>query len=658
MQVLIAKETIISRKKEKPGENQNKILFIDNYEHFFEPAVRHLTDNGLELIAKRIETFDSFERELTHFYPSIIVSSFSLNNFNAIDLLNFLSKSGIEIPLIVIDDSVIIDHIIESLKSGAYSYLTKDDFPTLTSTIKNAIKENQNKLAVSNRDKKINYRELSENLLHILNKSGLGFAILNGQNKQIEFITDSFCSICGYNINDIFLLPSFLNLVERESISIFNSQIQIILGNKNEVRVFNLEIITKDKNRVKLEIAARQMSLEPDGENPDNKIGKNKKRIMLVVEDQTKRTNIELMQKLTSDALIESEKRFRSFIEGVKDYAIFMLDMEGRITSWNAGSERITGYNEPEIILKNFNIFSKEAEQPESEIDNMLTDAKSEGRAEREIWMKKKDDQSFWADVSINSYFDENNNLINFSVIIRDLTKIKNTEDQLRENEKQLRALAAHLQAAREEERTRIARELHDEFSQMLTAVRLDLTILNRMISKSALEPLSRLSLLEKIASISDLLESTIKSIRKVITQLRPSVLDELGLLTAIQWQAQEFETRTNIRCRISRIQHNIKLDQEKSTAIFRIYQEALTNVAKHSAATSVTASLPVIESELVLEIADNGKGIGKSKVKDPTSTGIMGIRERVIALGGRFEIESEIDKGTKLIVAIPYNNS
>lgn len=260
--------------------------------------------------------------------------------------------------------------------------------------------------------------------------------------------------------------------------------------------------------------------------------------------------------------------------------------------------------------------------------------------------------------MTVTPIFSENNELTGHTVIILDLSARKMADDMLLESEKQLRALATHLQAAREEERTRIAREMHDEFGQMLTAVRMDLSILERMISKTVKEPLSRMSLVEKISSISELLEKTIRSTRRIITELRPAVLDELGLLTAIQWQALEFENRTGIRCRIARLQHDMTLDQESSTSIFRILQEALTNAAKHASPSNVTITLQVTGENLVLEISDDGEGMEEGKQKDPTSTGLTGIRERVIALNGKFNISSRRGEGTTLTVSIPYKPS
>ncbi len=341
-------------------------------------------------------------------------------------------------------------------------------------------------------------------------------------------------------------------------------------------------------------------------------------------------------------------------IEDVKDYAIFLMDFEGRVATWSTGAGQTLGYEQSEIVGRDCaELFADESAK--SAIASLLRPDNTDEMVEFESWCVRKNNSRFWAVVNVNKFFDEEGLQKGYSVIIRDLTERKAAEDQLRENEIQLRSLAARLQAVREEERTRIARELHDEFGQMLTALRMDLSILERMVSRTVTEPLSRMSLFEKIASISELLEKTIRATRRIITELRPAVLDELGLTTAFQWQALEFENRTGIRCRIARLQHDIELDQNTSTAIFRIFQEALTNVAKHAGARTVTVSLSSAGNMVVMEIADDGKGMDEGKQKDPTSTGILGIRERVFALQGRFDIRSSTGEGTTLTISVPH---
>jgi len=215
----------------------------------------------------------------------------------------------------------------------------------------------------------------------------------------------------------------------------------------------------------------------------------------------------------------------------------------------------------------------------------------------------------------------------------------------------QLRALAARLETVREEERTRVAREIHDELGQALTAIKIDFSFL-----------LSDLPEVQGLAaarsqSILKLLDQTIQSVRRIGTELRPTSLDVLGLLAALEWAAAGFQTRMGTKCEISLPDVDIPLDSERSTALFRIFQETLTNVARHAEATQVHARLSEENGSVILEVRDNGKGIGEERLSAGTSLGILGMRERVLLLGGTFTISGTPGKGTTVRVVIPDSN-
>lgn len=220
-------------------------------------------------------------------------------------------------------------------------------------------------------------------------------------------------------------------------------------------------------------------------------------------------------------------------------------------------------------------------------------------------------------------------------------------EGELRSSRQQLRKLAAHLQSVREEERAGIARELHDEMGQALTALKMDLSWLNRRLARNDG------SLVEKVKAMSRLTDTTIRRVKRLSTELRPGILDDLGLAAAIEWQVEEFEQRTGIECDVS-VDGVIILQQDCSTAIFRIFQEALTNIARHAKATKVRASLKEEDGKLVLEVRDNGIGITEKQICDAKSFGIMGMRERVYPWGGEVKINGILGEGTTVRVSIP----
>jgi signal transduction histidine kinase len=227
----------------------------------------------------------------------------------------------------------------------------------------------------------------------------------------------------------------------------------------------------------------------------------------------------------------------------------------------------------------------------------------------------------------------------------------RRAEEQLRESHEQLRALSVYLQQVREEERTRIAREVHDELGQALTSCKLDLSwIAGRLPSN--LKPL-----IEKARSLTAHIDSTIQTVRRISSELRPGVLDHLGLAAAIEWQANEFQNRTGIRCDVrSRVREQLP-DQNVTTAFFRIFQETLTNVIRHAGATHVAVDLKEASGRINLEVRDNGRGISLTDIFNNRSMGLLGMRERAALLGGNFKIGGiPRGKGTMVRVSIPLH--
>jgi PAS domain S-box-containing protein len=232
--------------------------------------------------------------------------------------------------------------------------------------------------------------------------------------------------------------------------------------------------------------------------------------------------------------------------------------------------------------------------------------------------------------------------------MVSDITDRKQAEEQLQASREQLRSLSAHLESVREEERKNAAREIHDELGQILTALKIDLSSLNEGSTEE------QQLLLEKTKSMSELIDMAIETVKRISAELRPPILDDLGIAVALEWQAEEFNKRTQIKCEFTSKPQDIVLDPDRSTAIFRIFQEALTNVARHSNASKVKAVLTKETDKIVLTIKDNGKGIEKKQIADPKAFGIIGMRERAHFLGGEVRVNSAPGKGTSITVSIP----
>ncbi|MRR35957.1 PAS domain-containing sensor histidine kinase, partial [bacterium] len=234
--------------------------------------------------------------------------------------------------------------------------------------------------------------------------------------------------------------------------------------------------------------------------------------------------------------------------------------------------------------------------------------------------------------------------------LMRDITTRKEAEKELRASRERLRSLSDHLQRAREEERRAIGREIHDELGQVLATVQLG-------VSSLAEEYRDHQRLTEKIGGMEQLLASAIGSVRKISSQLRPTILDELGLSDAIEWQVTEFEKHTGLHCTHHILLQECEFSKDVATAIFRICQEALTNVIRHSGATQVDVVLEERNDRIILLVRDNGRGITPEQLSGQKSLGIIGIRERAYMLGGRVKIRRLHEGGTVVLAHIPCNS-
>ena len=237
--------------------------------------------------------------------------------------------------------------------------------------------------------------------------------------------------------------------------------------------------------------------------------------------------------------------------------------------------------------------------------------------------------------------------------ILLDITEQKEAEEQLKTSRQQLRHLAAHIETVREEERTWIAREIHDELGQSLTGLKMELSWLEKKMIHTS-HPISTPLLLEKLESMKELVDTTISSVRRIATQLRPGILDSLGLIAAIEWQAMDFQARTGIECKFALLPDSTVLDEKRSSAIFRIFQEILTNVARHANATGVSTSMREEAGNLILEVEDNGRGITEEEKSNVRSLGLLGMKERANLLGGEVRILGSNGHGTTVTVRIP----
>ena len=353
-------------------------------------------------------------------------------------------------------------------------------------------------------------------------------------------------------------------------------------------------------------------------------------------------------------SLIINNRRLRKewdFISSIFDTTaalIVAIDSAGKITQFNKACEIITGMLSSEIIGKDY----KQIELVPAELVDIRPSNNFSVTAQVSpiIESTYKTAAGYniiitWSRTNVSGNDERINTVICTGV---DITKQKLVEDKFKRSEEQLRALAMYIQSVREEERTNVAREIHDDLGQALTAIKMDISWLEKNLS-------AELNVInEKFESLLTLVNQTIKTVKKIATELRPGILDDLGIASAIEWQAEEFQKRTNILCKLNIFPEYLTVDEKISVHLFRIFQETLTNIMRHAQAKNVEISLIKSHNELNLQVSDDGKGINRDEINSNASLGLLGIRERIRQLNGTVTFEGNPDNGTKVNVTIP----
>jgi PAS domain S-box-containing protein len=448
------------------------------------------------------------------------------------------------------------------------------------------------------------------------------------EHGSILVINDSFCKI--FHMKKENLLGNSFSIVyaRTEQESVLKTYRDDIFSNKLNT-LFERENTLWNGEKVWFEFSNTFLTLP------------GKKFTLSIIKDITARKKSEI-------EIRESEYKLRTLFNNVSD-ALFVTLLSdeksyGDFIEVNEAASKKLGYSKEEFLrLSPSAIIS-----PKNIRDYNLNMSrlKKSGHVIFESVHKAKDKKVIPVEISSHLFF--YNNKPTVLSIARDITERKLAEEKLKSTSKLLRELATHLQSVREEERTMIAHEIHDELAQVLTVLKIQLSLCEKKLNKD------QESLREKLHSLSDMIDTSVESVQKISSKLRPGILDELGLIAAIEWQTEQFEKLTGIKCSLVLPADEINLGENKSTAVFRIFQETLTNIARHANATSTSISLLKNHTNICLEIHDNGKGISSEQIKNYKSLGIHGMEERALVFGGSVEIEGIPGKGTMVKVEIP----
>jgi len=469
---------------------------------------------------------------------------------------------------------------------------------------------------------------LSElNFYRSISESPMGIRIVSIAGKTI-YVNKAFLDIYEFNDLEEFTSTPVLNRYTPESY-IQHQERKIKRKNGKEVFEYEISIVCKNEKIRNVKVSRKE-----------------------IMWDGTKHFQV-IHVDITDQRKAEDQLRKLSIAVEQSPDAICITNPNGIIEYVNPKTIQLTGFSTEELINQNTRIFSS-GEKTKEEYAQMWQIIKSGKVWSGELHNRKKNGELYWESTTISPIFDLAGQITHFLAIKEDITDRKRAEIAFNNSEKQLRKFASHLQNVREEEKVALAREIHDDLGQTLVALKIDMGLLKNKVIKSNATSGSE-DIVVKFDQILTLIDTTIKTSRRIMNGLRPELLELNGFVASATNYLREFEDRHQIKSEFSSEISKIEMDSQQSLVFFRILQEALNNIAKHSKATLVKIQLRNESNKLVLEIIDNGIGFDKNISGRQDSYGMIGMKERVVLLEGELEFISEVGQGTCVRVEIPY---
>jgi len=352
-------------------------------------------------------------------------------------------------------------------------------------------------------------------------------------------------------------------------------------------------------------------------------------------------------RKMAEATLRESEERFRLLVDAARDYAIFMLDPKGRVETWNAGAQRLTGYTNEEIIGRHFSGCYTPEDIGNGRPQHNLEVARREGYYREEGWRVRKDGSRFLANAVIAAVHNTAGRLRGFANITRDVTDQRANEQALLASREALRKFAASLDAEIEHERGRIAHALHDDLGQNFAAIQMYLSGLQR---QAANDP----HMADTVVHIEKIVDDSGTAMHRIIANLRPLILDNLGIVAAAEALVKGYMTSTSLKVELDVDGEFDDLSPEHTTVLYRTLQESFTNIVKHAQAAKAAVQLRRGDDDVVLTVSDDGVGISQDDQATPGAYGLFGMQARAAHYGGRVDIDSAPGNGTTVTLRLP----
>lgn len=440
--------------------------------------------------------------------------------------------------------------------------------------------------------------------------------IITNEDAQFIDVNESFAALTGYTREELLDMTAYQVF---DNIEVLSRPFKYNEMTRGMVVLIERVIKKKNGRTVNVEVSAKQL---PDG------------LFQGIIRDITER-------KVVEEALRVSEKKYR-LLFNENPLPMWILSIPGKkFLDVNTAAINSYGWTKEEFLRMHFSNLNPLDPDPVPE------NIKQGTIRHKGIWghRKKNGDVIKVNIISHNIVYEGGPAIL---VLANDITDKFIAEENLQRSHEALRELASHLESIRENERTHMAREIHDELGQQLTGLKMDISWLGKRINSDDEE------VKEKLKDTIQLIDKTVITVRRIATQLRPSILDDLGLVAAMEWQSDEFEKRSEIKSSFTSNVTHILLSPDIATAIFRIFQESLTNVLRHSQATEVTSSLLLENDIIILTIEDNGIGFREDEILNKKTLGLLGMKERVMLINGTYEIHGNTGHGTSVIITVP----
>lgn len=567
---------------------------------------QRLNEEGFNVVATASSGEEAIElsRKVT---PDLILMDIKLlGQLDGIQTATLIKQQQ-DIPIIYLSAYADDEIITKATLTDPFGYVLK---PYEVRDLKMTIR-----IALYKHELERKLKQSEEKFRILFHHSPLGNVLFNAEGVVVDANT-AFAEMFGYQVDELF---------QKNIWKLFAK------SDKNEKNLPNLtgniletEIVNKFNKKLWIRVSFSSVHFSHQSE----------KFNLAVVEDIT-------LKKVGEKVLKESELRLRRMVENLPAGAVYIDD---KTFYFNKEAEKITGYKADEI--KNLDEwFIKLYPENYNEIKKLyLTDKKNNFQIPRTVGITRKDKEKRF--VEFIAHLFKNDEIW----IVIDVTARLKAEEEIISSRDKLKKLSEHLQTAREEERAAIAREVHDDLGQSLTALKMELVWLKK--NRDADDKV----VTDKLNSMVEIVNQTIKTIQRLGTELRPKLLDDLGLISAIEWQASEFQKRFGIKCTFQPINDEVNVDPKIGVSVFRILQEALTNVVRHANATEVKIAVKQINGTFFLSISDNGVGIPVNQLESNSSIGIIGMKERADIAGGKVEFISQKGKGTEIRLTIPLH--